>query len=153
MYDGKIQQLGKVVDIDSSPQNYLIAKIMGTPNIWQVHYIENEAKNTILATNLGKLKIPKNITRKVTGINISPSNFKITFDTEEKLEKTNLISFKGYIKSVIQRDEQTDRMVIEITADTIEYVKVDVEKTLITTALSPNQEILLYVDPLEIQIL
>ncbi|NPD88294.1 MAG: ABC transporter ATP-binding protein [Asgard group archaeon] len=153
MYDGKIQQIGNVVDIDSSPQNYLIAKIMGTPNIWSVDFIEEESNATILSTNLGKISIPTKIQRKVTGINITPASFKICFNPNEIPEEEELFSVKGYIKSVIQIDEKTDRIIVEIVSNTIEYAKIDVEKTLITAEISPNQEIFLYVDPLEIRIL
>jgi ABC-type Fe3+/spermidine/putrescine transport system ATPase subunit len=153
MYDGKIQQLGKVVDIDSSPQNYLIAKIMGTPNIWSVDFIEEEESATVLSTNLGKIRIPTKIERKVTGVNIPPSSLKISFESEGMDQKENIFHVKGRVKSVVQKDENTDRFVVEIINNTVEYAKIDVEKTLITTSVSPNKEVLLFVNPLEIKIL
>ncbi|MHA2308970.1 MAG: ABC transporter ATP-binding protein [Candidatus Heimdallarchaeaceae archaeon] len=153
MYDGKIQQLGKVVEIDSSPLNYLIAKIMGTPNIWSIDFIEEESDSTILSTNLGKIKIPIKIKRKITGINIPPTAFKVSFKPDKVPQENELFCVEGCIKSVIQKDEKTDRFVVEIALDTIEYAKVDVEKTLITVEIFPNQEIFLYVDPMEIRIL
>ena len=153
MYDSKIQQSGEVITIDSSPRNYLIAKIMGTPNIWQVDFIEEEKSATILSTNLGKIRIPKKIERKVTGVNIPPSSLKISFATDEINQEENLFYVKGRTKSVVQLDENTDRIIVEIINNTIEYAKVDVEKSLITTSVSPNKEVLLFVNPLEIKIL
>ena len=97
IYDGKVQQIGRVTEIDNSPKNYLIAKIMGSPNVYPIYYIKETDENTILNTTIGKIKLPKQTNKKITGISISPSSFKPSLEKKSHtdLEKSHFIEFKG----------------------------------------------------------
>ncbi len=155
IYDGKVQQIGKVTEIDNSPKNYLIAKIMGSPNVWPIFYIKETDENTILNTTVGEIKLPKQTNKKITGISISPSCFKPSLEKKSRtdLEKSQFIEFKGEVKSMVQRDERTIRAVIELEGEKFDYAKIDVDKEDFEDILSSDQKIFLYVDTSEVNIL
>ena len=77
MYDGNIQQIGSVIEVDNNPINYLIAKIMGSSNIWSADHIDSKEGKTTVFTSIGVFKLPYSIDKKITGIRIPPSSFKI----------------------------------------------------------------------------
>ena len=155
MYDGKIQQIGRVVEIDHSPANYLIAKIMGTPNIWSVQYQDKKQNKTIVTTELGKIELPYLVKQRFTGVRLPPSCFEIAFDKnelQEDIKKTKMV-FKGIIKSIIERDIRTNRMIVEVKRDSIEYIKVDIDRQKLKKNLETNQQVIIYIDTSEVQIL
>ena len=152
IYDGKVQQIGKVIDIDNDPNNYLIAKIMGTANIWSVLYQEKEKGRTVLMTDIGKIPLVRKTDRKITGIKIEPTDIAISLDIDQ-IETEDSVVFYGTIKSIIQRDEDTFRMVVELEGDTIEYVKVDVRKTFLEKPVKPNQKVSLTIDTKAVHLL
>ena len=155
IYDGRIQQIGKVIEIDNKPKNYLIAKIMGTTNIWSVLYQEKREKRTILTTDIGKINLKAKLERKVTGIKIDPSDFEISFGLtkEEKENVADYLDLEGTVKSIIQKEKDVIRIVVELNVEPIEYVKVDVKKTFLDKTIKPNQEIFLRINPKVVQLL
>ncbi len=136
MYDGKIQQIGSVIEVDKIPKNYLIAKIMGTPNIWSVDYINSKDEGTKLSTSIGTFNLPFKIDRKITGIRVPPTSIKITQNDcalEDNLE------LHGRVKSIIEKDEEYYRLVIDLEDTNHEYIKADCKKATFNIDTASNK--------------
>ncbi len=153
MYDGKIQQIGKVIEIDKNPLNLIIAKIMGSVNIWSIEFIEKKDKHSIITTPIGSFQLPYEIIKhKPTGIKIPAEVIELSFDigsTDHRSDTSNFI-LNGKIKSIVEKDEETHRIIIDLSETVSEYIKVDCKKELIKKELKPNQEVILHIDPLEV---
>jgi len=153
MYDGKIQQIGKVIEIDKQPLNLIIAKIMGSINVWPIEYIEKKDKQSIVSTPIGSFQIPYIITDwKPSGIKIPSEALTISFKEGRvdhfKDMKYNVLN--GTIKSIVEKEEETFRIIIDLTDTISEYIKVDYKKELLKGELKSNQEVIIYVDPKEV---
>ncbi|MHA1303402.1 MAG: ABC transporter ATP-binding protein [Candidatus Heimdallarchaeaceae archaeon] len=145
MYDGRIQQIGKITYVDVNPLNFLIAKIMGSINVWPVLFKQEKDNETILVTSIGEIKIKANIKHKVTGIKIPPSEVKIV--QEEQRPNHDLFQIKGYVKSIIQRGNDLFRVVLEVKNETVEYIKADIAGENLIKELETNQLVYLEIDP------
>ena len=153
MYDGKIQQIGKVMEIDKHPLNLIIAKIMGSDNVWSIEFIEKKDKNSILITPIGNFHLPYEIIdHKPTGLRIPSDVLNISFEVEcsKHLKDTNKIILNGKIKSIVEKDEKNLRIIVDLSNTVSEYIKVDCKKELIKEEPKPNQEVCLFIDPLEV---
>ncbi|MFW9853305.1 MAG: ABC transporter ATP-binding protein [Candidatus Thorarchaeota archaeon] len=152
MYNGKIQQIGKVIEIDKHPLNFIIAKIMGSINVWPIEFIETKDKKSILTTPIGNLHLPYEINQKPSGIKIPMEVLKLSFEKRSKdqhLDASDII-LNGRIKSIVEKNEETLRIIVDLTKTASEYIKVDCKKELIKEELKANQEVSLYIDPLEV---
>ncbi|MHA1258957.1 MAG: ABC transporter ATP-binding protein [Candidatus Heimdallarchaeaceae archaeon] len=138
MYDGRIQQIGTAEEIDKKPMNYLIAELMGLPNIWQIFDQKDWKKGTKILTDLGYIQLENKLERKYSGIKIPPDKVKI--ETKKEQEK-DLIILKGKVKSVLKRAENTFRIICEISLDTLEYIKVDVDENKIVKGWEKEKEV------------
>ncbi len=153
IYDGKIQQIGKVMDVTQHPKNYLIAKTMGTPNVWPILFQQNEEKNTIISTPLLEIKLPLKLDRKRTGIIIPPLEIKIA-ETEQEINKItnekkddNYVLLTGKIKAVMQRSKNLYRVVTEIRKESIvEYIKIDIEDNQLAETLLKKTDVTLIIN-------
>ncbi|MHA1684903.1 MAG: ABC transporter ATP-binding protein [Candidatus Heimdallarchaeaceae archaeon] len=151
MYDGKIQQIGKIIEVDNNPRNYLIAKIMGATNVWPVFFYEEKRKNVIVDTPLGSFELPKKKPDKITGIQIPPTQIKIT-QQEVKDEDMKYITLKGYIKSIIQRDVGKYRAVVELAEKKIEYIKIDIAENYLS-GIDIGAQVNILIDSQEVKLL
>ncbi|MHA1116145.1 MAG: ABC transporter ATP-binding protein [Candidatus Heimdallarchaeaceae archaeon] len=149
MYDGKVQQIGKIIEVDRKPLNYLTAKIMGSLNVLPVSFYSISKENdnfVIVDTTIGKMKIPLLDTqkkKKITGIKIPPTEIKIsTIEKKLSKEKENVIK-RGIIKSLIEIGKNLFRIVVEIQGENIEYLKVDTEDKELVNYLKTNQNVTL----------
>lgn len=150
MYDGKIQQIGKIVEVDTKPKNYLIAKIMGTPNVWPVIYYTQQEGKTTLSTPLGDFSLDVQHRSKITGIQIPPGTIRLSQKVTQN--DRNHIILRGFIKSLIQRDIGKYRAVIELPEKTVEYIKVDIlEKDLSDVDITNQVNVI--INPEEVKIL
>ena len=147
MYDGKIQQIGSVIEVDRTPRNYLIAKIMGSSNVWPVEFLETKNGNSLVSTPVGLITLPYEIKRKITGIKIPPSSFKIVHDLSED---DKMIEFIGRIKSIIEKDDENFRIVVDLKDAHLEYFKVDCKKEMLNIGSAANKELQLHVLPSEV---
>ncbi|UJG44159.1 MAG: ABC transporter ATP-binding protein [Candidatus Heimdallarchaeum endolithica] len=149
MYDGKIQQIGKIIDVDRNPLNFLTAKIMGSLNVFPVSFYSINKENdglVILDTTIGQMRIPlsgSKIKKKITGIKIPPSEVKIITLQKSKNKKQENIVQKGLVKSVIEIGKNLFRIVVEIQGENIEYLKVDTEDKELVKSLKANQNVTL----------
>ncbi len=147
MYDGKVQQIGRLLDIDHNPKNYLIAKIMGTSNVWPVLYMSDNDKGSLITLSIGDIQLHEKLKTKISGIRIKPSSFSI--NTSERLSEKKII-FHGIIKSIIEQDEDNVRIVVDVKNAPSEYIKVDCSKEDIKIEPKTNTELTLEVDPSEV---
>ncbi|MCE7741970.1 MAG: ABC transporter ATP-binding protein [Candidatus Heimdallarchaeota archaeon] len=147
MYDGKIQQIGKIIDIDLHPMNYLVAKIMGTSNVWPVLYVNENNQGTNISVPIGDVQLQRKLNKKITGIRINPSSFVIT-DSSVKPDKK--IVFQGIVKSIMESDEKTLRVIVDVKDTDSEYIKVDCMKDDLKKELKANTELTLVVDSKEV---
>ena len=153
MYDGKIQQIGKVIEIDKHPLNLIIAKIMGSVNVWPIEFIEKKDKHSIVTTPIGNLQLPYEIIKKKpTGLKIPAKILKLSFEKEctDHHLNTSIITMNGKIKSIVEKDEETLRIIVDLVGTVSEYIKVDCNKELIKEEPKPNQKVCLYIDPMEV---
>jgi len=147
MYDGKIQQIGKILEIDQKPLNYLVAKIMGTSNVWPVLNVTETDQGSIVSLPIGDIQLHRKLGKKITGIKIKPSSFTI-LNPSVKLDKK--IIFQGIVKSVIESDEKTLRVIVDVKDTESEYIKVDCMKEDLKQEFKANTELKLVVDPEEV---
>lgn len=150
MYDGKIQQIGKIIEIDQRPLNYLVAKIMGTDNVWPVQYVKQFDTGSILSVPIGEIKLQRKLDKKISGIKIHPSAFQIS-DSEDRTKNTNF--FYGIIKSVVELNETTLRLIVDIKHTHSEYVKVDYPKEKLKSKFLEDEEVTLIIDSEEVTLI
>ncbi len=148
MYDGKIQQIGKLLEIDQKPLNYLVAKIMGIDNVWPVEFITKDKKGSILSVPIGKIQLDRKIQSKISGIKINPSSFSIYSDKTKN--KDDLIIFQGTVKSVVELDDETFRLIVDIKDTLSEYIKVDCLRDQINKELNVDTSITLAITPKDV---
>ena len=148
MYDGKIQQIGKLLEIDQKPLNYLVAKIMGIDNVWPVEFITNDKKGSILSVPIGKIQLDRKVQSKISGIKINPSSFSIYSDKTKN--KDDLIIFQGTVKSVVELDNETFRLIVDIKDTLSEYIKVDCLRDQINKELNVDTSITLAITPKDV---
>ncbi|MCK5410078.1 MAG: ABC transporter ATP-binding protein, partial [Candidatus Heimdallarchaeota archaeon] len=149
IYDGKIQQVGKVLDVEQHPRNYLIAKILGSPNIWPILYTEKK-EETKLFTSICDITIQGDISSKITGIKIPPSIISIS---KNQIEDPNLVVLKCYEKTVIEKSETEYRLILDLEGNPSEYIKVDSSRAEYEKNLTENKEIYIYFSPSEVILL
>ncbi|MCK4896508.1 MAG: ABC transporter ATP-binding protein [Candidatus Heimdallarchaeota archaeon] len=149
IYDGKIQQVGKVLDVEQQPRNYLISKILGSPNIWPILYTKKKEK-TKLFTSICDIPFQGEISSKITGIKIPPSIISISKD---RIEDPNLVVLKCYVKTVIEKSENEYRLILDLKDNPSEYIKVDCSRVEYEKNLTENNEINIYFSPLEVILL
>ncbi len=149
IYDGKIQQVGKVLDVEQHPRNYLIAKILGSPNIWPILYTEKK-EETKLFTSICDITIQGDISSKITGIKIPPSIISIS---KNQIEDPNLVVLKCYVKTVIEKSETEYRLILDLEGNPSEYIKVDSSRAEYEKNLTENKEIYIYFSPSEVILL
>jgi len=140
MYDGKIQQIAKYSEIDSNPKNYLVAKIMGTSNVWQVMYKEETEQGDLLHLPIGEIQIVSKFQKKITGVRIRENAFDIILSNKEELVP-NLI--KGKIRTILEQDEETSEVIVDVLENPSEYIKVHVKNAKLSKELKDNSKILL----------
>ncbi|MHA1347027.1 MAG: ABC transporter ATP-binding protein [Candidatus Heimdallarchaeaceae archaeon] len=149
IYDGKIQQIGKVMDVEQHPRNYLIAKILGSPNIWPILYTK-ENENTKLVTSICDISLPEKINSKLTGIKIPPSIISISKD---HIEDQNLVVIKCYVKTMIEKNDNEYQLILDLKDNPSEYIKVDCTRAEYENNVRENKEITIYFEPLEVILL
>ncbi|MHA1516741.1 MAG: hypothetical protein ACTSPF_14520, partial [Candidatus Heimdallarchaeaceae archaeon] len=91
--------------------------------------------------------LPYEIKRKITGIRIPPSSFKIVY---EHSEDDKVIEFIGRIKSIIEKDDENFRIVVDLKDAHLEYFKVDCNKEMLNIGSAANKELQLHVLPSEV---
>ncbi|MHA1591927.1 MAG: ABC transporter ATP-binding protein [Candidatus Heimdallarchaeaceae archaeon] len=149
IYDGKIQQVGKVLDVEQQPRNYLISKILGSPNIWPILYTKKK-EQTKLYTSICDIPFQGEISSKITGIKIPPSIISISKD---RIEDPNLVVLKCYVKTVIEKSENEYRLILDLEDNPSEYIKVDCSRAEYEKNLTENNEINIYFNPSEVILL
>jgi len=146
IYDGKIQQIGKVLNVEQHPRNYLIAKILGSPNIWPILY----TKKTMLSTPICDISIQEKISSKITGIKIPTSIISIS---KNQIEDPNLVVLKCFVKTMIEKSEDEFRLILDLKDNPSEYIKVDCTRAEYEKSITENKEINIYFNPLEVILL
>ncbi len=145
IYDGKIQQIGKVLDVEQHPKNYLIAKILGSPNIWPILYTKKKEK-TILTTQICDIPIQKKISSKITGIKIPPSIISIS---KNQIVDSGFVVLKCYVKTMIEKNEDEYRLILDIDGNPSEYIKVDCSRNEYNNNITESKEVFIYFNPAE----
>ncbi|MBY9000761.1 MAG: ABC transporter ATP-binding protein [Candidatus Heimdallarchaeota archaeon] len=149
IYDGRIQQIGKVIDVEHNPRNYLIAKIMGSPNIWPILYIkENEKK--ILSTSICDIPFKGNINSKITGVKIPPATIAIS---KTKSQTSDVVELDCSVKTVIEVKKNELRLILDLKEHPSEYIKVDCSRGEYEKNISENKELKIFIDPSEVILL
>ena len=120
---------------------------MGTSNIWSVNYIDSKEGKTTLSTSIGVFKLTYAIDRKITGIRIPPSSFKIV---QEKSKDEYSFEFLGRVKSIIEKDENYFRLVVDLEDTHHEYIKVDCKKEILNIESDSNKVLRICVSSSEV---
>jgi ABC-type sugar transport system ATPase subunit len=149
IYDGKIQQIGKVLGVEQHPRNYLIARILGSPNIWPILYTKKKEK-TMLSTQICDIFIQDEVNSKITGIKIPPSIISIS---KTQIEDPNLVVLKCFVKTMIEKSEDEYRLILDLKDNPSEYIKVDCSRVEYEKHVTENKEIYIYFNPLEVILL
>ena len=147
MYDGKIQQLAKYSEIDHQPKNYLVARIMGSSNVWQLLFKETNSYGDLLHLPIGKIQLKGGRKEKITGVRIKETSFSV-HESEQESAKDSIIV--GKIRSILDQDEESLRCIVALPENVSEYIKVEIKKENLPFKLEVNQEIILSVDSKEV---
>jgi ABC-type Fe3+/spermidine/putrescine transport system ATPase subunit len=149
MYDGKVQQIDEYTEIDKKPLNFLVAKIMGSSNVWPLLYKEDSTLGVVLHLPIGKIELKKPQDKKITGVRIREDAITIVPVNEQK-SKPNFIS--GRIRSIIVLDENTLEVIVDVMENLSEYIKAKIQKDNFDETLGTGSEILLKVNTDEVVI-
>ncbi len=171
MYNGMIQQLGTMIDIDKNPKNFQIAHIMGQLNIWEVNSQKYEQGHLIISSPLGDIAIASKeekigkIEKKITGIQIHPNKIKLANEDEVIKQSKNIslgiseqnLIVLGKLISIIQLKSKIYQIIIQINQNKenqvkkpFNYLKMQTQDQDLIKKLSINQNIALKIDPKEI---
>ena len=147
MYDGRIQQIGRIFEIDQKPNNYLIAKIMGIDNVWPILYLSENQLGTKITLPIGDIQLNKKLHSKITGVRIKPSSLSILDSEKGDNDKS---CFHVIVKSIIELNEDTIRLIVDVKNIPSEYIKVDCSKIDFNKNYKTKTELKLEINPEEV---
>jgi len=114
MYNGIIQQIGTMIDLDKHPKNFRIAQIMGKLNIWKVKEQKRVNGHLVISSPIGEINFSADVNaiNPITGIQIPPAKIEII----EQIHPSNRLGLfiRGRIISIIQLKSGIYQLIVEI---------------------------------------
>jgi ABC-type sugar transport system ATPase subunit len=116
--NGKIQQQGRMLDIERTPLNFTVANIIGLSNLWAItSYTDSKDKAQII-TPLGDFTIPKpsEQNKRFSAIQIPPNVISCHTDLPQTISliDPNIVQKKGSIIAIQLQDNGYYRMILEV---------------------------------------
>ena len=143
IYDGQIQQIGKVHQVEVTPRNYLIAKIMGSDNIWPILHTKKETQKINLSTSIGDFPLLKEQNKKLTGIRIPSTSMKLS---KQGLNPSKTKTMPVFVKTILEKNQDIVRVIFDFKNSPSEYIKVDLRRDELEIDLVPEKEYKIYLN-------
>ncbi|MHA1745179.1 MAG: ABC transporter ATP-binding protein [Promethearchaeota archaeon] len=128
--NGKIQQQGRMLDIERAPRNFTVANIIGLSNLWAITSCTESNAKTKIVTTLGDFTIPElsKQNQHFSAIQIPPNVISCHIDPPQTtaLPDPDIVQKIGTIFAIQLQDNGYFRIILEVQHQQFQnYLKIE----------------------------